>query len=77
MTKRGLEFEGVEFEGVGLVEKEAVNATVHGVLKELSPIKKSRNSICNYYNGVLTYGYKQSIHLFSLYTLPLHILLLW
>ena len=31
MTKRGLEFEDVEFEGVGLVEDEAVNATVHGV----------------------------------------------
>ena len=31
MTKGGLEFEGVEFEGVGLVEDDAVNATVHGV----------------------------------------------
>ena len=36
------------------MEDEAVNATVHGVLKKLSPINKSRNSTCNYYNGVLT-----------------------
>ena len=54
MMKRGL-----EFEGVGLVEDEAVNVTVHGILKELSPIKKSRNSTCNYYNGVLTDGEKE------------------
>ena len=33
---------------------EAVNATVHVVLKKLSPINKSRNWTCNYYNGVLT-----------------------
>ena len=54
MTKRGLESESVKFEGVGLVEDEAVSATIHRVLKELSPIKKSRSSACNYYNGVLT-----------------------
>ena len=59
MTKRGLESESVEFEGVGMVEDEAVSATIHGVLKDLSPIKKSRRSTCNYYNGVLTDGEKE------------------
>ena len=59
MMKRGLESESVEFEGVGFVEDEAENATIHGVLKELSPIKKSRSLGCNYYNGVLTDGEKE------------------
>ena len=57
MTKRVSE--SVEFQGVGLVADEAVSATIHGVLKELSPIKKSRSSACNYYNGVLTDGEKE------------------
>ena len=56
MTKRGLESESVEFEGVGLVEDEAVIATIHGVLKE-----KSGSSASNYYNGVLTGGEKMRL----------------
>ena len=56
MMKRGLESESVKFEGIGSVEDEAVSATIHGILKELSPIKKSGSSASNYYNGVLTGG---------------------
>ena len=61
MMKRGLESESVEFEGVGLAEDEVVSATIHGVLKEFSPIKKSGNSASSYYNGVLTGGEKMRL----------------
>ena len=62
--KRECELELEEFDDLSSVSHTSSCANIHGVLTQLSPMKKSRSSSCSYFDGELSDG-KNSMRVFG------------